>query len=227
MQGRNMTFLAGVFLSLIAIALMTSLSLIPFTAVLQRTITYTRYVTETQTTSSRFLYSRVLYEGSNLYISSFGYRYSGPYRLNAGDTFRVEWSADRIVCVYILNEVDWANVFFYVPTSFRNSKCSQSDSISYTLSYGEPVYVLVHGNLGSSAKLYRWRETHAWSEISTTTIVYTIPVTLVTTVKETTTLYGESMPYLKTMSFILLISGLILLVYAYLRVGGRKTEITA
>lgn len=108
--------------------------------------------------------TQTLFEGHNLYISTFGYRYSGPYYLEADQTITVTWDADSIVNVYIMNEVDWGKRFFGAPTSFRAFKSSTSGSLSYTLRYDEPVYVQVMTPTLSSAKLYAWKETISWQE---------------------------------------------------------------
>jgi hypothetical protein len=50
---------------------------------------------------------QIIFSGQNLDIGLMGYRYSGPYSVMSSKTIYVEWAADRLVSVYILNEVDW------------------------------------------------------------------------------------------------------------------------
>lgn len=164
---------------------MSLLSIIPVTD--HRVVTYpvTNYKVVTYPVTETVTRENILFEGKNLIISEFGYRYSGPYDFKAGQTITVTWDADSVVNVYIMNDVDWSKRFFGAPTSWRAFRSGTSGSLSYTLRYDEPIYIQVMSPTWSSAKLYTWKETRTWQEQTTTYTTQTIAIT--TYVNETIT----------------------------------------
>ncbi len=109
---------------------------------------------------------QILFSGQNLNIAFMGYRYSGPYTVASGKTIHVEWAADRLVSVYILNEVDWENWPKYGgPPSYRIMKTSQSGNVQFKVQYSDNFFVVVMGFAGTAARLYRWTEKLKWQEI--------------------------------------------------------------
>ncbi|MEM1515861.1 MAG: hypothetical protein QXH24_07460 [Candidatus Bathyarchaeia archaeon] len=131
-------------------------------------ITITRTIGVTSTTIVRYQTqvqrSQVLFRGENLLIPVWGYRYSGPYHIDAGRILKVYWEADTSVNVYILNDVDWANRFFGAPTRYRTTKTGGSGVLEYHISHSEPLYVQVLCPTWCSAKLYVWEERVEWIE---------------------------------------------------------------
>ncbi|MGB9693889.1 MAG: carboxypeptidase-like regulatory domain-containing protein [Fervidobacterium sp.] len=108
---------------------------------------------------------QILFSAQNLDIDLMGYRYSGPYSVASGKTIYAEWVGDRLVSVYILNEVDWENWAKYGgPPSYRVMKTAQSGSVQYAVQYSDIFYMVVMGFAGSAARLYAWTEKLVWQE---------------------------------------------------------------
>ncbi|MFH8120345.1 MAG: hypothetical protein QXS37_06090 [Candidatus Aenigmatarchaeota archaeon] len=144
----------AIIVGLFIIIIFLNIPIIPKTEI----ITYVNPVTTTVTRS------KVLFEGKNLYISSWGYRYSGPYYLLAGQTITIIWDSDSIVNVYIMNEVDWNKRFFSAPVSWRESETGTRGQVSYSPRYDETIYIQVMSPVWSSVKLYVWQEYLSWEE---------------------------------------------------------------
>jgi gas vesicle protein len=108
--------------------------------------------------------SQTLFSGSDLLIPAWGYRYSGPYRLDVGKILKVSWEADTSVNVYVLNDVDWQNRFFGTPTRWRKFGSGRSGFLEFYINYNEPIYIQVLCPTWCSAKLYRWDEKVEWEE---------------------------------------------------------------
>lgn len=108
---------------------------------------------------------QILFEGRNLYIGLGGSRYSGPYWVSSGKTITVEWVADRLVTVYILNDVDYRQWWkIGGPLYYRTYKTAQQGALEYYVNYADYFYVVVMGYAGQAAKLYRWKEKLVWYE---------------------------------------------------------------
>ena len=108
---------------------------------------------------------QLLFLGQNLDIGLMGYRYSGPYSVMSGRTIYVEWTADRLVSVYILNEVDWRMWPKYGgPTSYRIMKTAETGNVQFMVHYSDKFYIVVMGFAGSAARLYTWTEKLIWQE---------------------------------------------------------------
>ncbi|MEM2738911.1 MAG: carboxypeptidase-like regulatory domain-containing protein, partial [Candidatus Bathyarchaeia archaeon] len=108
---------------------------------------------------------QILFSGQNLDIGFMGYRYSGPYYVESDKTIYVEWAADRLVSVYILNEVEWRNWPKYGgPSSYRVMKTAQSGRVQFVARFSDNFYVVVMGFAGSAARLYSWTEKLVWRE---------------------------------------------------------------
>lgn len=152
---------------------------------------------------------QILFSGKNLDISFMGYRYSGPYSVSSGKTIRIEWAADRLVIVYILNEVDWKSMLL-APTSWRATQTAQEGSLQFKVQYPDVFYIVVMGAFGSAARLYMWTEKLIWQEtispppspsppsstittlsITVTTPITNAPVVVVDQVQFATDKYGK------------------------------------
>lgn len=108
---------------------------------------------------------QILFEGRDLYIRWCSFRYSGPYWISSGKTITIEWVADRLVTVYILNDVDyrqWSQIGG--PLIFRTYKTAQQGTLEYYVNYADNFYVVVMGYAGQAAKLYHWKEKLVWYE---------------------------------------------------------------
>jgi hypothetical protein len=158
-EKEKIVFIIAIF---IIIVIILFIPLIPY----EKAVTYPiiKTITETYPVTKVVDKIQTLFEGNNLYISTWGYRYSGPYYLKAGQTITVKWDADTTVNVYIMNDRDWANRFLGAPISERAFKYGTSGEVSYTLKYDEPIYVQVMSPVWASAKLYAWKETVSWQE---------------------------------------------------------------
>ena len=174
--------LKALIIIIILFLIVLNIPIIPYTHHSTKTITYTSITP--YTTTKIVAKQRVLFEGRNLYISTFSYRYSGPYHLKAGQTITVTWDADSVVNVYIMNEVDWCKRFFGAPTSWRAFGTGRSGTISYTLRYDEPIYIQVMSPAWAAAKLYTWKELLSWKEKTTETLHKTITLTKIVTEKQ-------------------------------------------
>ena len=55
----------------------------------------TSYVTVTTHVTRQVPRSRTLFSGTDLLIPTWGYRYSGPYRIDVGKTLKISWKLTR------------------------------------------------------------------------------------------------------------------------------------
>jgi len=129
----------------------------------------------------------VLYSGENLDIPNLGCRYSGPYYIESGKYLNVKWEADRLVKVYILNDIDWRLRLGIIPTSWRISQADQSGQLWYPIEYSDNYYIIVMTPTLGPARLYKWIEKLCWLEYEITNFVVTTSTTVVTTVPTVTT----------------------------------------
>ncbi|MEM3407089.1 MAG: dockerin type I domain-containing protein [Nitrososphaerota archaeon] len=147
----------------------------------------------------------VLFSGENLDIPNLGYRYSGPYYINSGKYLAIEWEADRLVNVYILNEIDWRNrLLGFTLTSWRVSKTGQSGQLWYPIQYTDNYYIIVMTPTLGPARLYKWVEKLYWLEYNLTNITSivttTSPTTVITTVPTVTTYTVVTTPIYTTIT---------------------------
>jgi hypothetical protein len=102
--------------------------------------------------------------------------YNGPFYIRAGEKLQVEWTADRQISVYILNEMDfvrWREYYSWTcggPTSYRFHKNADKGTFEYTVQNSENYYVVIyvlHTILGGyPARIYSWAVKHTWQETS-------------------------------------------------------------
>jgi multisubunit Na+/H+ antiporter MnhF subunit len=191
-----------VYLSILSVLLASSLFLIvqgPSISTSGEEKPVTNLTTITiQTTVQR---SEVLFSGKDLLIPFLGYGHIGPYYISVGRTLKILWEADTSVNVYVLNDVDWKNTFFGVPTRWRAFKTGERGSLEYYVEHYEPLYVVVLCPTLCSAKLYYWEVEVVWIENVEQTIVQTFTI-LKTETKAT---------YIRNIGFILgLVSSIVM-----------------
>jgi hypothetical protein len=102
--------------------------------------------------------------------------YDGPFYIRAGEKLQVEWTADRQISVYILNEMDfvrWREYYSWTrggPTSYRFHKNADKGTFEYTVQNSDNYYVVIyvlHTILGGyPARIYSWTVKHIWQETS-------------------------------------------------------------
>ena len=102
--------------------------------------------------------------------------YDGPFYIRAGEKLQVEWTADRQISVYILNEMDfvrWRDYYSWTcggPTSYRFHKNADKGTFDYTVQNSDNYYVVIyvlHTILGGyPARIYSWKVKHIWQETS-------------------------------------------------------------
>jgi hypothetical protein len=92
----------------------------------------------------------------------------GPCFIGAGETLRFEWSADRSVKVYILNEADLRNLGIISgqpPPSFRAEKTAQTGFIQYTNAYPDNFYIyIIPASPLQTFVVYTWTVKRMWQE---------------------------------------------------------------
>jgi len=98
----------------------------------------------------------------------------GPFYIKAGEKLKVEWTADRPISVYILNEMDfvrWREYYYWTrggPTSYRFHKNADKGTFDYTVQNSDNYYVVIyvlHTILGGyPARIYSWTIKHGWQE---------------------------------------------------------------
>ena len=68
----------------------------------------------------------------------------GPCLIRARESLRFEWSADRSISAFILNQADWNNwAKLGTPPSYRTRKTAQEGYVQYTTKYSDNFYVVV------------------------------------------------------------------------------------
>jgi uncharacterized integral membrane protein len=148
----------------------------PEISVTYERVPVTSYVTTTTHVTRQVPRSQVLFSGRDLIIPVWGYRYSGPYRIDVGKTLKIFWEADTSVNVYVMNDVDWQNRFFGAPTRWRVFEFGRSGTLEFSIQYDEPIYIQVLCPTWCSAKLYRWEEKVEWIENVVMIVTKTEPI---------------------------------------------------
>jgi gas vesicle protein len=160
--------------------LIFSLSLIaqgPVVNIFEERVPVTRYVTTTTYVTRQVPRSQILFSGTDLLIPTWGYRYSGPYRIGVGKTLKISWEADTSVNVYVMNDVDWQSRFFGgAPIRWRASKVGSSGTLEFYIQHDEPIYIQVLCPTWCSVKLYRWEEKVEWVENVREAVTETVPI---------------------------------------------------
>ena len=92
----------------------------------------------------------------------------GPCYIGAGETLRFEWTADRSVDVYILNEADLRNLGIIAgqppPSSRASITATQTGYIQYTTPYSDNFYIYIrHWQI---FVIYSWTIKRQWQETS-------------------------------------------------------------
>jgi hypothetical protein len=94
----------------------------------------------------------------------------GPVTIQAGETLRFEWSADRSVKAYILNEADMRNliiIYGQTPPSSRAEVIAQTGFIQYTAIYPDKFYIyIIPASPLQSFVIYSWIAKRLWQETS-------------------------------------------------------------
>ena len=87
----------------------------------------------------------------------------GPCFIRARESLRFDWSADRSVSVFILNQADWNNwAKIGTPPSYRTRKTAQEGYVQYTTKYSDNFYVVVcHWQ---SFIIYKYTIKRLWQE---------------------------------------------------------------
>jgi len=99
--------------------------------------------------------SATLYEGENLIVPAFGYRYSGPYTIEVGKTIVVTWHSDIPV-----------NVDIYKISGYPEYAGSIGTSGTVTLKVRYPGEFQIRVWTGGwQATLYHYEEKLTWDEI--------------------------------------------------------------
>jgi len=148
----------------------------PEVSIFEERVPIIKYVTTTTHVTRQVPRSQILFSGTDLLISTWGYRYSGPYRIDVGKTLKVSWEADTSVNVYVMNDVDWRSRFFGAPTRWRSSKVGSSGTLEFYIQHDEPIYIQVLCPTWCSAKLYRWEEKVEWIENVVEVVTKTEPI---------------------------------------------------
>jgi hypothetical protein len=93
--------------------------------------------------------------------------YDGPFYIGAGEKIRVEWTADRQISVYIMNERDFNNwvTTWVLIGNYRVTKTAQQGFVEYPALYSDRFYVVLYGPGGIiTAHIYSWTIKHIWQE---------------------------------------------------------------